>query len=386
MTLSLLVSIVFIICNVASNNNNKDTYYDYIVIGSATGGVVASRIAESGHNVLLIEAGPNDLSYSCKNCKAFPNGDLHAGIIMIPFKSWWYVNVEDLHWHNIRSMPSYWNYNKTVLNRRDHIYRAKMLGGCLSHNTHGWNRGSINDYNFVSKQNNLPNWSFQNILPIYQKIENYFGENKTMRGTNGPIEIIQLIAQPFEFKLKYLFDTIINYGIPLNNHQNGDHSDFGVNWGDANIGKYKNGKYGLFNTTFYRESSAQSYIRNIGIPSKKLTVWYDIIVERILFDNNKIIPNAIGVEYWNNNKLYSIYCKKEVILSAGAYQSPQLLILSGIGPIKQLNKFNIKPINHIQSHENIGKYGQDHTHFFQDIIYKVNITQKLFKYFKHIKS
>eukprot|EP01084_Bolivina_argentea_P255717 430226_1 len=100
-----------------------------------------------------------------------------------------------------------------------------------------------------------------------------------------------------------------------------------------------------------RQSSSQAYIRALGIPSGYLTVLTDTIVQKVLFDSeifgSEIKQIAVGVEYWNeNDNLVQVYCNKEVIVSGGYVQSPQLLMLSGIGPEEELNQHNI-PIIHI---------------------------------------
>ena len=170
--------------------NSQNIYeYDYIVVGSATGGVVASRLSEAKNKVLLIEAGPNDLTYSCNSCNALPFGNLIPSTPLLPDKGHWYLSLPDLNWNDAISMPSYWNYNKTILNRTENLIRAKMLGGCLSHNRHGWWRGSTRDYDYVAQYYGLSDWSFDKIMSFYQKIETYLGENKTLRGNNGPIEL-----------------------------------------------------------------------------------------------------------------------------------------------------------------------------------------------------
>eukprot|EP01084_Bolivina_argentea_P299071 515500_1 len=346
-------------------------HYDFCVVGSGTGGVVATRLAQAKYNVLLIEAGPDDKNFSCTSCDALPFGDLIAGTPLLPFKGHWFFRVEQLNWMNTTSMPSYWNYNKTTLSRTVDLNRAKILGGCISHNGGSWTRGNVRDYDYVAQHLNLENWSFENILPFYQKLETYSGENTTYRGDTGPINIIDIPLTKYQYKLKAFVDTAIQYGLPYNNNQHGGYSQYGVGLGEFNVAQYTNNKTGLFNTTHYRSSVSQSYIRDIGIPSDHLTVWYNTTVQRVLFDDTKPKPKAIGIEYYDSNSgdLQSVYCNKEVIISAGTYQSPQLLMLSGIGPVEEMNKFNITSI---YEHDAVGRNGQDHSYVFMS--YRVNET------------
>eukprot|EP01084_Bolivina_argentea_P136888 241095_1 len=363
-----MLILFFIITNkVVSVNLNENEAYDYIVIGSGTGGVVATRLAEQKNKVLLIEAGPDDETYSCQydpdTCIAAPFGDMIPGTPLIPDKSTWWTFVQDLRWQGTQSLPSYWNYNKTILNFTRNLNRGKMLGGCLSHNGHVWTRGSDRDFDYVAQKYNLSDWSFKNVLPFYQKLETYHGANKTYRGNNGPIHIHTTTLQNWQYSQLAFFNATIqsNLGLKYNNNQNGAYSQNGIGFRENNIAKYQNGTVGLFNTTYYRSASPQNYIRDIGLKSGYLTVWYNTTVQRILFDN--YTKTAIGVEYYdaNTTNLSSIYCTKEIILSAGGLQSPQLLMLSGIGPIDQLKKFNITPI---YINDRIGEYGQEHLYVF----------------------
>eukprot|EP01084_Bolivina_argentea_P228996 386614_1 len=356
----------------------SEEIYDYIVVGSGAGGVVAARLAEAQNKVLLIEAGPDDLTYSCEmseSCFSLPYGDFLSGTPLLPLfqqagQLRW--TADDLEW-NATSMPFVWNYNKTELNRTRGLGRAKMLGGCLAHNGQTYVRGSTRDFDFVAQNLNLPTWSFENVAKYYQRLEHYIGDNKTLRGDNGPINIIDRKPYEWEHGLNAFLDAAIHSGISFNNHQNGGYPQTGIGFSETNNKRYKDNEFGLFNTTYYRASSSQSYVRDIGIPSQYLTVWYNTTVQRVLFDNVNTAISAIGVEYYDqySSVLNSVYCSKEVIISAGVYQSPKLLMLSGIGPVSELNKFNITPI---YINNNIGRYGQDKPWF--TIRYKYN-TSKL---------
>eukprot|EP01084_Bolivina_argentea_P121809 215878_1 len=357
-----------------------DDEFDFIVIGSATGGVVATRLSESKYKVLLIEAGPADDTYSCRQsskCNALPYGDLIAGTPLIPLKTrWFFRSVEDFKWNDAFSMDSYWNYNKTQLNFTFDLYRAKMLGGCLSHNGQEYTRGAGADFDYVAEKYNLPEWSFENILPYFHSFETFHGQNKSFRGQNGPIHIMDRPIQLWEYKLQAMCDTLIQSGYTYNNNQNGQYNQFGVGLGEMNTGRYQDNKFGLFNTTYYRSSVSSDYIRNIGLNTNYLTIWYNTTVQRIIFDNN-MSKKAIGVQYHDEyGQITNVYCSKEIILSSGVYQSPQILMLSGIGPLEELNKFDILPV-HIE--ENIGKHGQDHSYLFFEIqfntLYFGNLTQ-----------
>eukprot|EP01084_Bolivina_argentea_P102104 182968_1 len=351
----------------------KSLEFDYIVVGSSTGGIVASRLAESRHNVLLIESGPNDATYSCESCgNIVPSGDFLPRTTLLPASNTFQNTQSSLKWFSNTPNGQFWNYDKTVLNRSVSIVRAKVLGGCSTHNGLVWMRGDHRDYDYVSDILGLNTWGFHDVSPYFMKTESYFGNYSEMRGLNGPVKIIQRPFQHWEAKLQTLYDTFLMNNISENNNQNGANNAGGISLIDLNQDNYNNYEnVGTYNSIYFRGSTAESYIRKIGSKTEYLKVWTNITVQRILFeyDEKHMMHKAVGVEYWNNSFLNQVYCNKEVIISAGVYQSPSLLMLSGIGPMEQLNLFNITPI---LINDNIGRYGQEH--FYLDVIYEVNDT------------
>eukprot|EP01084_Bolivina_argentea_P195425 335249_1 len=344
--------------------------FDYIVVGSGAGGIVAARLAENQNKVLLIESGVDDKTYSCEACgNIIPSGDFLPGTPLVMSSNRFQLTQEHMHWHS-ETPNAFWNYNQTVLNRSIALRRARILGGCSSHNGMVWNRGSQRDYDYVSRELGLSGWAFKDVLPYFEKIENYFGENKTMRGRDGPVKMVQAEFLPHTVKLQEIYNTLLMNGFTLNNHVNGGYSQNGVSLLDKNVANYDidGEQRGVWNTLFFRGSTAEIYVRKIGIASGYLTVWTNTTVHRALFDDKK--HKAIGVEYWRqDNTLSHVYCDKEVIVSAGVYQSAALLMLSGIGPVAQLDKFNITPV---LINEYVGRFGQEHVYL--DMVYQVNST------------
>ena len=122
----------------------KPHEYDFIVVGSGSGSIVASRLAEANHKVLLLEAGPNDLTFSCTDCGTIlPNGDFIEGIPLLPKSEFLQTAVKDINWDAFtpNDTGQFWNYNQSQLFRsNENLYRAKILGGCSSHNGMVWTR------------------------------------------------------------------------------------------------------------------------------------------------------------------------------------------------------------------------------------------------------
>eukprot|EP01084_Bolivina_argentea_P107294 191829_1 len=224
-----------------------------------------------------------------------PFGDFISTTPLLPLNnSWWVQTVKDLRYQT-NFMPSYWNYNKTALKFSYDIIQSKILGGGLSANGQKWSRGSTRDFDYIAQKYNLSNWYFVNVLPYFNRLENYFGENKTLRSSHGPIHIIDRKIQKYQYALSEILNSSIKSGIQFNNNYNGGYSQNGIHFAESNIAMYTNGANGLFNTKYYRSSSAESYIRSIGINCGYLTVWSNT----------------------SDNTLSVIHCRKEVILSAG---------------------------------------------------------------------
>lgn len=275
--------------------------FDYIVIGGGSAGcVVASRLTEDPNiSVCLLEAGKADKSVL-----------IHApaGVAaMVPngIHSWHYNTVPQ------RSMNGRVGFQP----------RGKTLGGSSSINAMMYIRGNKWDYDNWAAQGN-EGWAYEDVLPYFKKAEN----NETFRddpyhGVGGPLNVAEL-RSPSRFN-DFFLEACQLHGIPYNPDINGERQ-VGCRMNQVT---QKNGE---------RCSAAKAYITpNVSRPN--LTVVTQALVERIILEGK----TATGVRYRHKGVSVEIRARREVVLSAGAYGSPQILELSGIGARAQLAQIGV---------------------------------------------
>ncbi|MGE5098138.1 MAG: GMC family oxidoreductase [Betaproteobacteria bacterium] len=290
--------------------------FDYIVVGGGTAGcVLANRLTESGrHRVLLLEAGPEDRYLWIH----IPIG--YGKTMFHPRYNWGFRTAPEPH---MAGREMYWP-------------RGRGLGGSSSINGLIYIRGQPEDYDHWAALGN-GGWSWREVLPHFIRMEHNTRGADDWHGASGP-QWCSDIGRPHE-----LMEAIIagarELGVPRNDDFNGARQE-GV------------GYYQLFTRRGWRCSTAVGYLA----PARKranLDVRTQAQATRILFEGAR----ATGVEYRQHGRVLQAHAAREVVLAAGAVQSPQLLQLSGIGDAGSLQRLGI-PV--VADRPEVGSNLQDH--------------------------
>ncbi|KAJ6636431.1 Glucose dehydrogenase [FAD, quinone] [Pseudolycoriella hygida] len=283
--------------------------YDFIVVGAGTAGcAIANRLSENAKwNVLLIEAGQTE-----------------NFVMDVPIFVHFLQGSEKLNWQYMSEKSE--SDCLGMKNNQCKLPRGKVMGGSSVLNYMMYTRGNKKDFDEWEKMGNI-GWSFDDVLPYFKKLENYRIPNTepNFYGSSGPVTVEYV---EYESNLSKAFISgMKELGLPEVNY-NGK-KQVGVSRIQTST---KNGN---------RVSSNRAYIDPI-LSRKNFHVQPATLVTKILIDDVKKI--AIGVEFYHNKKLHTVRASREVIISAGAINSPQLLMLSGIGPAEHLKEMEIKTI------------------------------------------
>eukprot|EP00164_Ancoracysta_twista_P019451 GFYU01034235.1.p1 GENE.GFYU01034235.1~~GFYU01034235.1.p1 ORF type:complete len:610 (+),score=179.68 GFYU01034235.1:97-1926(+) len=308
--------------------------YDFIVVGAGSAGaVVASRLSEDPSvTVLLIEAGGDDESDFVKIPVASP--------LLQGTDADWQLQTEP----QLKGMQG-------LKEERSRWPRGKLLGGCSSINYMLWVRGHREDYDSWRDDFGCDGWGYDDVLPYFKKMEKVVrkGPQHEARGDSGPM-IVDDLKTPAGNTLR-MIDAFKKEGYAsLSDYNNGE-SMIGVSLSQVN---QKNGR---------RWNTAQAYLKE---PRENLHIITHSQVTRVLFDD----LTAVGVEYVvNGTTSLSTKASREVILSAGAVHSPNILMHSGVGPRSILDRFYLPKVTHLSE---VGRNLQDH--IFVPVCFGTNVT------------
>ncbi|WP_425067504.1 GMC family oxidoreductase [Reyranella sp.] len=297
--------------------------YDFIVCGAgSSGSVIARRLAENlDAQVLLLEAGGSDESDSVLNPALWPTN-------LGSERDWGFQAQPNPHL-NGREIP---------------MSMGKGLGGGSSINVMVWARGHKSDWEFFASEARDPRWGYENVLGIYRRIENWQGApDPAYRGTAGPVWV-QPAASPSPLALAML-DAARELDIPVFDHPNGRmmEEEGGAAITDMLV---RDGR---------RQSLYRAYVHP-WLDRPNLTVLTGALVQRVVFQGTR----ATGVELVYGGRRMSVGARMEVVLSLGAIQTPKVLMHSGIGERRQLERFGI-PV--VQNLPGVGRNLQDHVSF-----------------------
>ncbi|MDB5995952.1 MAG: putative alcohol dehydrogenase [Pseudomonas sp.] len=280
--------------------------FDYIVIGGgAAGCVVASRLSQDpALSVCLLEAGGPDTN---------PLVHMPAGVAaMVPtsINNWQYQTVAQ----------------KGLNGRIGYQPRGKTLGGSSSINAMAYHRGHPEDFDHWAALGN-PGWSYQEVLPFFKRAEHNENFKGPLHGQNGPLNV-RFHSSPNPFGEKFVEAGVQAGYLPCPDQNGASMEGFG--------------RVQVMQINGQRCSAARAYLTpNRG--RKNLHIETHAHATRLLFEGKR----AVGVEFLQNGVKRELRARHELIVSSGAFNSPQLLLLSGVGPVAQLKKFDIALVHEL---------------------------------------
>jgi choline dehydrogenase len=291
--------------------------YDFILVGAGSAGcVLANRLSANGRfRVLLLEAGGDDRRF-------WLQVPLGYGKSFYDSRVNWMYQTEPV---------------VTTANRQSYWPRGKVLGGSSTINAMVYIRGQAEDYQHWQAQGN-PGWGWQDVLPLFKRIENHSLGESDFHGGDGPLHIDATQRGIHPICASYLA-ACREAGLAHNADFNGATQE-GAGYYHINV---KNGR---------RMSASRAYLWPVQNRAN-LRIETRAQATRILFQGRK----ATGIEYVKNGETHTALAGKEVILCAGAINSPQLMLASGVGPAAELSALGIKVVHDSPA---VGKNLQDH--------------------------
>lgn len=293
-----------------------DNHPDYIIVGAGSAGcVLAARLSENADvRVLVLEAGPRD----------------RDPLIHVP------VGIGRMH----QKRSHDWGYNfepdPRLGGRAINAARGRVLGGSSSINVMAYVRGNHGDYDRWA-QKGCTGWSHDDVLPYFRRSETWEEGADTWRGGDGPLTVIRSRSTD------PLFADWVEAGKAAGHPFTPDYNGATQEGFGRSQSTIKNGR---------RCSAAVAYLRP-ALARPNLTLEVEALAHRVVLEKGR----AVGVAYAKGGRVVSVRANREVILSSGAFNSPQLMMLSGIGPANHLHDVGIEPVVDLPG---VGANLQDH--------------------------
>jgi choline dehydrogenase-like flavoprotein len=302
--------------------------YDYIVVGAGSAGcVIAARLTEDPEvSVLLLEAGGSDRTMLCRT----------PGMMSI------------LHVIPQLKKKVDWGFKTTpraqTLQREIPYFRGKLLGGSSAINGMVFVRGHRQNFDDW-EADGCPGWGYQDVLPYFKKLESFEDGETAHRGGSGPIHVTRSTVEVSPISVAFGEAVMKTCGVPWNDDYNGAEQE-----GVARV--QVNAKGGL------RYSTSEGYLHpNLARPN--LHLQSGATVHKVMLEGTR----AVGVQYQVGGQMQEARVSQEVVLSGGAIGSPQILMLSGIGPAAHLAEHGLEVAADLPVGQNL------HDHLFLPLVF-----------------